>query len=524
MSVTKGAVAAGHPLTVAAAEEILQEGGNAFDAIVAAHFCACVVEPVLASLAGGGYMLAQKAGTDPQVYDFFVQTPRSSKLPVSPDFFPIHADFGTVSQEFHIGLGAIAVPGSVRGMFDIHRDLCTLPVSRLVEPAIKAAREGVQFNRLQARIFDIVSPIYSATPEARQTYSSPLRPGSLVGEHELLKQPALADTLDSLASEGDKFFYEGEIAKKIGQLCAEGGGYLTWDDMRHYQVIRRKSLQLSYRNARLFTNPPPASGGVLIAMALKLLEQQDLSTFGFGSYHHLDLLAAVMESTNQARLDLLLEDGSGLAEHLLEEYYLNQYRQQVADHARCLRGTTHISVVDAAGNTAAMTVSNGEGCGYMIPGTGIMLNNMLGEEDINPEGFHCWPENQRMTSMMSPSLLQLGNGTSVALGSGGSNRIRTAILQVVSNLVDFGMSPEQAIAAPRIHYENGVLNIEPGFEVGELDGLKVDYDNQQHWDQLNLFFGGVHTVEFDGHRFHGVGDPRRGGVGAVVTGDRQNKR
>lgn len=519
MPLTKGAVAAGHPRTVAAAEEILQEGGNAFDAIVAAHFCACVVEPVLASLAGGGYMLAQKAGADPQVYDFFVQTPRSKKLTELPDFFPIHADFGTVSQEFHIGLGSIAVPGSVRGMFDIHRDLCTLPISRLVEPAIKAAQEGVQFSHLQAKIFDIVSPIYSATPEARQTYSSPTRPDSLVGEHDVLKQPALADTLDGLASEGDRLFYEGEIAKKIAQLCTDGGGYLTREDLSGYQVIRRKPLQISYRHARLFTNPPPASGGILIALALKLLEQQDLPTFDFGGHHHLDLLATVMAATNQARLDMLLKDSNGLAEHLLDEHYLSQYSQQVAGHARCIRGTTHISVVDAAGNTAAMTVSNGEGCGYMVPGTGIMLNNMLGEEDINPEGFHCWPENQRMTSMMSPSLLQLGNGTSVALGSGGSNRIRTAILQVVSNLVDFRMSPEKAVSVPRIHYENGVLNIEPGFDVGALDGLKADYDNQQHWEQLNLYFGGVHTVEFDGHRFHGVGDSRRGGVGAVVTGD-----
>ncbi|MEH6617335.1 MAG: gamma-glutamyltransferase, partial [Porticoccus sp.] len=209
---TKGAVAAGHPRTVAAAEEILQEGGNAFDAIVAAHFCACVVEPVLASLAGGGYMLAQKTGADPLVYDFFVQTPRSKQLTGSPDFFPIHADFGTVSQEFHIGLGSIAVPGSVRGMFDIHRDLCTLPISRLVEPAIKAAREGVQFSHLQAKIFDIVSPVFSASPEARQIYSSPICLGSLVGEYDVLKQPALADTLDCLVYEGDKLFYGGEIA------------------------------------------------------------------------------------------------------------------------------------------------------------------------------------------------------------------------------------------------------------------------------------------------------------------------
>jgi gamma-glutamyltranspeptidase/glutathione hydrolase len=515
----KGAIAAGHPMTAAAAEEILQDGGNAFDAIVAAHFCACVVEPVLASLAGGGYMLAQKEGADPIVYDFFVQTPRSRNSKTAPDFFPIHADFGTVLQEFHIGLGSIAVPGSVRGMFEIHRDLCTLPMSRLVEPAVKAAREGVRLSHLQAKIFDIVSPIYSATREARQTYISSTKSGFLVSENDLLKQPKLAETLGSLAKEGDKLFYEGDIANKIAQLCTEGGGYLTRDDLSHYQVIRRPPLQLKYRNARLFTNPPPASGGILIAMALKLLEQQNVGALGFGSYQHLDLLAAGMAATNQARLDMLLTNSDGVAEYLLEEQYLSQYRQQVADRAQCLRGTTHISVVDGFGNSASMTMSNGEGCGYMAPGTGIMLNNMLGEEDINPAGFHCWPENQRMTSMMSPSLLQLDNGTSVALGSGGSNRIRTAILQVVSNLVDFAMSPEQAVSAPRIHYENELLNIEPGFEDAALNMLKDDYPNQKRWEQLNLFFGGVHTVEFDGHHFHGVGDSRRGGVGVVVNGD-----
>lgn len=519
MPIMKGAIAAGHPMTAAAAEEILQDGGNAFDAIVAAHFCACVVEPVLASLAGGGYMLAQKEGADPIVYDFFVQTPRSRNSKTAPDFFPIHADFGTVLQEFHIGLGSIAVPGSVRGMFEIHRDLCTLPMSRLVEPAVKAAREGVRLSHLQAKIFDIVSPIYSATREARQTYISPTKSGFLVSENDLLKQPKLAETLGSLAKEGDKLFYEGDIANKIAQLCTEGGGYLTRDDLSHYQVIRRPPLQLKYRNARLFTNPPPASGGILIAMALKLLEQQNVGALGFGSYQHLDLLAAGMAATNQARLDMLLTNSDGVAEYLLEEQYLSQYRQQVANRAQCLRGTTHISVVDGFGNSASMTVSNGEGCGYMAPGTGIMLNNMLGEEDINPAGFHCWPENQRMTSMMSPSLLQLDNGTSVALGSGGSNRIRTAILQVVSNLVDFAMSPEQAVSAPRIHYENELLNIEPGFEDAALNMLKDDYPNQKRWEQLNLFFGGVHTVEFDGHHFHCVGDSRRGGVGVVVNGD-----
>lgn len=512
----KGAVAAGHRVTAEAAEEILKDGGNAFDAIVAAHFCACVVEPVLASLAGGGYMLGKKAGAAPALYDFFVHTPRNKNIASRSDFFPIHADFGATKQEFHIGLGSAAVPGSVAGMFKIHEDLCSLPMQRLLEPAIRAAREGVKFSHLQAMIFKIVGAIYSATTEAKETYTCSTNGGGLVEENDLLRQPALAETLDGLGSEGQQLFYRGEIAGKIEQLCKEGGGYLSVEDLEKYEVMVRQPTQVNYRSSQLFTNSPPASGGILIALALKLMEQQGVSKLKHGSGLHLDFLASVMEETNQARLDMLSSHRDGLADHLLEPKYLLQYQKKVVDRARCMRGTTHISVIDAQGNAAAMTVSNGEGCGYMVPETGIMLNNMLGEEDINPEGFHCWQENQRMTSMMSPSLLQLECGTTIALGSGGSNRIRTAILQVISNMVDFNMSPKQAISASRIHYENGLLNIEPGFAKEQIDSLSCDYKKQQCWNEQNLFFGGVHAVSYNGQLFKAAGDYRRDGVGLIV--------
>jgi gamma-glutamyltranspeptidase/glutathione hydrolase len=125
-----------------------------------------------------------------------------------------------------------------------------------------------------------------------------------------------------------------------------------------------------------------------------------------------------------------------------------------------VRGTTHISVIDAAGNAASLTLSNGEGCGHVLPVTGIMLNNMLGEEDLNPEGFHRWGEDLRLSSMMAPTLAEHA-GRLIALGSGGSNRLRTAILQVLCNLIDLGLSPEASVAAPRIHLERGKISIEP---------------------------------------------------------------
>ncbi len=518
MNKTKGVVAAGHPVTAAAAEEILQDGGNAFDAIVAAHFAACVAEPVLASLAGGGYLLGQKADRPPVVYDFFAQTPGSKQTVKPLDFHPIYADFGSVRQEFHVGLGSMAVPGSVKGMFAIHRDCCSLPMARLVEPAVIAANEGVTLNNLQALLFYVVRPIYAVTQAATENYSPRGECNRLVEEGDLLLQPDLAAALEALSREGDRLFYEGEMAAGMVNLCQQGGGYLSHADLLQYEVMQREPLRMRYRDAVLHTNPPPSSGGILIAFALAMLDQVPLGDIDYGSFDHLQLLAAVMEHTNTARLDYLAKQEEGEATHLLDPSYLAKYRAQVVGRARCLRGTSHISVIDAAGNIAAMTVSNGEGCGHLLPGSGIMLNNILGEEDLNPKGFHNWQPNQRMTSMMSPTLLQLGNGKSVALGSGGSNRIRTAILQVVLNLVDFDMTPQQAVEAARIHFENGHLNIEPGFSSDTIAALKEEFPDHECWAALNLFFGGVHTAEQASDKFYGVGDPRRGGVGLVVGG------
>ena len=182
------------------------------------------------------------------------------------------------------------------------------------------------------------------------------------------------------------------------------------------------------------------------------------------------------------------------------------------------RGTTHISVADSQGNLASLTVSNGEGCSYVLPGTGIMLNNMLGEEDLNPGGFHQWKEGCRLASMMSPAVAERADGTRLALGSGGSNRIRSAITQVLNNLLDFELSLEKALSAPRIHLENNMLSFEEGFSKKAMQALKASAPKTHEWVGKNLFFGGVHivTASQDGH-FDGAGDPRRGGAVAFAN-------
>lgn len=512
-----GIVTAGHEKTAEAALEVLKAGGNAFDAIVAGGFAACAAEAVLASLGGGGFLLAHSASGLEAIYDFFVQTPKKFRQGSDQDFYPIHADFGPTTQEFHIGLGSMATPGVIAGFFDIHNDLGRLPIQEVLAPAIQLCREGVPINPFQQYLFEVVRPIYSATPGATQLFGSKKRRGKLIQEGELLRFPHLAQTLEAMGREGKDLFYRGDLAKQLVKQCAQGG-HLQLEDLESYEVIRRKPLEFHYRGHRMLTNPPPSCGGILIAFTLELLVDHGLQP-KFGSAQDLSELAQVMDLTNRARLDALRMEPEWLdACRLLGRFdFMEIYRNEILPFPQSPRGTTHLNVIDKEGNVASMSLSNGEGCGHVLAGTDIMLNNMLGEEDINPAGFENWPTNVRMSSMMSPTLLFMKDGTMVAMGTGGSNRIRTAIVQVLKNLVDHRMAVPEAVTASRIHFERDLLSMEPGFLPEVVTQLEKIFPQIHLWEEKNLFFGGVHTVSSHPDRgFSGMGDPRRFGVSRSV--------
>ena len=492
---------------------MLQAGGNAFDAALGAMLAACVAEPVLASPGGGGFLTAQPAGGEPLVYDFFAHTPRR-KLPAEAiDFSPIVADFGTASQIFHIGMGAMATPGFVRGLFEIQQERCRLPMDLLMSPAIELAKAGVEINPFQDLIARIVSPILRSTPEALALHASPADASRLISLGETHRLPLLGDFFSALEAEGAALFYQGEVARQLVEDNHALGGQLQREDLAGYRVIRRKPLIQRYRGAHLVTNPLPSLGGTLIAFALGLMSSEQFNPGEIAGERHLRQLARVMRLTQ-----LIRSDAQTPMDRILEPEVAQRYRQRLRQGGLSRRGTTQISVADSQGNLASMTLSNGEGCGYVIPQTGVMMNNMLGEEDLNPGGFHRWPVNQRLASMMAPSLLLSANGDSIVTGSGGSNRIRSAILQVVSHLLDFGLPLTEAVARPRIHFEDNLLSLEPG--IGEEVALALldEFPEQQSWEQQSLFFGGAHSVQrrADG-QLQGVGDERRGGV-ALLAG------
>ena len=509
-----GAVAAGHQATAEAAANILREGGNAFDAIIAAHWCACVAEPVLTSLGGGGFLLARPAGQPAQVYDFFTQTPLI-RLPCGEvDFSPIHADFGTTKQEFHIGYGSVATPGTVRGLFSIQRDMATLPMSVLAEPAIALARQGIRINPLQAYIMDVVKPICLHTRAAVKNFSSDEHPERIVAQGETLRFVQLADTIDALSREGDRLFYEGEIANQIEAACKSSGGQLRKADLQQYQLIHRQPLRIPYRGFELLCNPPPSSGGILLGFALAMLERLAPGGCRIDTAEGLTLLANIMQQTNEFRLHA---DFETLNREHFDHQLLDQYEALVRRRKNAFHGTTHISIIDRHGNIASLTSSNGEGCGHMLGDTGIMLNNMLGEEDLSPCGFHQWQEDRRLTSMMTPGMLSDAEDSCMAFGSGGSNRIRSAILQVLLRLIDEDLELEDAIRQPRIHYEKDLLNMEAGFADSVYQELEARFPQHKCWPDHNLYFGGVHAVKMVRGKFDAFGDPRRGGVSITVA-------
>jgi gamma-glutamyltranspeptidase/glutathione hydrolase len=503
------AIAAGHDKTAEAASHILDAGGNVFDAALAALCAACVVEPVLASLGGGGFLLARQADGQSQLFDFFAQTPHQRCPTQDLDFHPVEADFGHVQQQFHVGMGSIAVPGMVRGLFSAHRALGSIPMDIIMEPAIHYARQGVTITPQQAYIFTVVAPIYLFSESARNLYGKEKGQRRLPRAGEQLQQPQLADTLEALVREGDALFYEGEMANLIHRQCAERGGQVTREDLAAYRCIERQPLKQPYRDHEFLTNPAPSAGGPLIAFGLSLLSDISLD-WPWGSHEHISSLIGVMAHTQEIRATLQE------AEPESHRQLLDNYRRHLRAGSLRTRGTTHISLVDDAGNAAALSLSNGEGCGHMLPGTGIMLNNILGEEDLNPQGFHRWPNHVRLGSMMAPSILH-NQETLIVTGSGGSNRLRNAILQTLVNLADFHLPVAEAVAAPRLHLEKGLLNLEPGFPAETLAELATTYPNQHLWDERNLFFGGTHTVTLRRGKLEGAGDPRRAGAYLIWT-------
>ena len=516
----RGALAAGHPLTAAAGARVLAEGGNAVDACIAAAFAAAVTESPLTGPGSGGFMLIHRArDRTNRLADFFVTAPGlGRRRPVEGEMAVIDVSFGTgtTTQPFRIGPASCAVPGTVAGLAEVHARYGRLPWRELLAPGIELAREGVELTRPQAHMHALLDPILRFGAEGRKVYG---KNGGRLELGDRLRMPDLADTLDAIARKGAVAFYGGAR----GRAIVEAGGAITAEDLAAYRVAWRRPVEVGFRGYRVLSNPPPSSGGVLIAYGLALLER-----VGVGKQDDVEALAAlagVMREQSRARGGRFVTDlhRGGLAARLLGDAELRAATKRIRAYERGLAerapagGTTQISAVDADGNAASLSTSTGSGSGVIVPGTGIYMNNMLGEYDL--VGGRPAPPGRRLTSMMAPTIaLDRAGAPRLVVGSAGSARLRGAIMQIVVNVLEHGIGVGDAIAAPRIHVDEPHLHCEGGQDPATLDALEARGYDVVRWRKRNLFFGGAAAVEVlpDGS-LAAAGDSRRGGAGVVVS-------
>lgn len=460
----QAAVAAGHPATVEAGLEVLADGGSAADAAVAACLASCVAETVMTGLLGGGHAIYFDAASGrAHNLDCFVAVPGlgvDSRRNV--ELLELEVPFGAELVHYAVGPASCGVPGLPAGLGALHREHGRLPWPRLVEPALRIARDGVEFPAAHAACLAMLAPVMTMDEGAR-IYAPG---GRLLQAGESLRQPGLAPALEALRDEGPRSLYEGSLAEALLELMEERGGLVTRPDLRAYDARWGEPVEFAYAGKRFLTR----AGLAPVDPAL-------------------------------TRLPTLRG--------------LSPCERAVA-LARTLRGadregdTTNLAVVDGRGNACVITSSLGLGSGDFLPGLDLHLNSMLGEADLVRGPLE---PGERMESMMSPLLALDERGLALASGAAGGTRLRSALVQVVAGILDEGLTPDNAVSRPRLHPVPGLVHLEPGFGGEVVSALEAEGLEVREWPEQHHYFGGVSVVT----RAGAAGDPRRSGAAAVAA-------
>jgi gamma-glutamyltranspeptidase/glutathione hydrolase len=461
-------VAAGHPATAEAGLRILEEGGSAADAAVAASLASCVAETVMTGLAGGGHAIWFDGQTgEARLLDFFVTVPRPHTDRALAPLEDIGIPFGNEIVHYQVGIASCAVPGVPAGLGELWKRHGRLGWERLVEPALELARGGVAMPSAHAECLAMLSPVMTLREGAR-IYAPG---GELLHAGDRLEQQGLARALELLRDEGARSFYDGTIAEVLVALMQEREGPVSREDLEAYEPIWLAPVEAEYLGNRVLTR------GGLSQLVTTLSALPSLR--GMRPAERVLTLARVLEA------------------------------RPYSGHGERIGDTTNLVAVDADGNACSLTTSLGLGSGDFLPGLDVHLNSMLGEVDLHIRPLE---PGARMESMMSPVLILDENGLAIAAGSAGGTRLRPALVQVLSGILDEGLAPQEAVDRPRLHSAGEIVRIEPGFEDEALAALEEAGYDVRRFDALHHYFGGVSLLARSG----GAADPRRSGAALAL--------
>ena len=522
-----GMVVSQHYLATNAGHSILEEGGNAYDAAIAVAFALAVVLPRAGNIGGGGFMVMfDEASQESYSIDYRETAPEAA----TKDMF-LNSDGSVNKKRATQGVLSIGVPGTVYGMWEVHKKFGSLPWSKLLAPAIELAEDGFLISPFMA---DALNKRYKKLGKY-ENFKKIFYQNYPVQMHQRLKQPNLAETLKTISKNGVKGFYEGEIATMIDAYMRENGGLITKKDLKNYRPIWRDTLHGSFNEYEIVTMGPPSSGGVHIIQMLNILENYDLVTMGHNSPTYAALLTESMKYAYADRSKYLGDPDFfdvPVQSLISKEYAKNIYKKiklnSITPSEKILPGselkhesldTTHFSVADTNGNFVSntYTLNSGFGSGIIVDGTGVLMNNemddfvsapgvpnqfgLVGGEANKIEPF------KRPLSSMTPTIVLRDDKPIYATGSPGGSRIITTVLQFLLNTLVFKMEISDATVAPRIHHQwkPDVLMLETGFDIQHAD--KIESFGQK------IYLSGpgtaLESIEKKGDFFYGFGDTRR---------------
>ena len=511
--------------------EILKKGGNAVDASVAVGFALAVTLPRAGNLGGGGFILIYDKDTDKiSSIDYRSAAPKNATS-------EMYVDGDSVKRFGHL---VNAVPGSVAGLLKAHEDFGSLPLRTLLQPAIDLAKDGFEVTYDLNYVLEWGKESMLANQASREKfYSSSQEPLKVKSN---FKQPELAKTLFKISKQGSEIFYKGEIAEWISEESLSNGGLITLDDMASYKAKYREPIEIDYRGYRIVSMGPAASGGLVLLQTLNILENFNLKETGHNSAETVHLLSEAMQ---RAFADRAVFHGDPdyydvPVEKSLSKEYAKERAQTIGDlrtkdgeiFAGNLKNydespdTTHYSIIDSEGNAVSNTYTLGSsfGSGVTVKKGGFLMNNQMrnfshfygqeGKEYGNSEANRLEP-GKRMISTQTPTLVFDPDGRlMMILGSPGGGRIPNILTQVISNVIDHGMSFSEAVMAPRINQRlEGKLQLETGFSPDTIKLLKA----RNHQPENSMTMGSVQAVFLEGDTLFGVADTRR--PGAMAKGD-----
>ena len=531
-----GLVCVAHPYAAAAGVEVLQRGGNAIDAAIAVSFALTVVEPHASGLGGGGFWtiwLAQDTaagrptGHEPGraiFLDFRECAPRAA----TPERYYTPAK--TFDELTLSGPLAVAVPGMPAGLTyaaEHYGRLSRTTLAPLIEPAIRAATDGFTITPKMAEHLAGYYDLLCRFPATTRIFTTPDGPIP-AGTH--LRQPDLAHTLAHIQAAGLRTFRDGAMAARIAQCMAETGGLVSQDDLAQYQPHARHLIQGSYRGYTLWTAPPPSAGGLRLLQVLNIMEQFPVHEWGPHAVDTIHLIAEALKYAyavgDQYIADPATAPPMPLAELLDTAWAVARSRRLSFAHAspfppsQAMAGddpgcTTHFSLIDQWGNIVSATQTLGLfwGSGLVVPGTGLLLNGEMNDFASAPTHLNAVAPGKIPRSNMCPTLVLKDNKPYIILGSPGSERIPSAVLQTISNVIDHGMDLASAVAAPRMHWQDGTLHLEDGIAPEVAAQLQHRGHTVKCYTRKERYFGGVHAIHIDPQTgtLTGAADPRRDG-------------